>query len=338
MKQEKTAVDTETSFPDVHNTRGYKGGGTSESSVVGYWRFEDTASDCSVFKNEGTIHGDASIGSVDAEECPIDQGDGLKVVNPGAFCCNAGGCFIIPIEMYGPLDIGICQEDFCRKCITIEFWMHVYQIKEEKPVLSRSCSHSSYTQDSSSINVRDIWSLSLKPVSGAKDLAIFFKGGGGQVIPAYNTFPMDGFFHHVALVIDSRGEDCNISIHVDGEKATRGSLPQNSFSSYGSSRNEKEQYQNYVVGAGGCNMRFTELRIRATARSVHELNDTKDTYLDLAEQRRKFMIVIGKGNDDSKEVPVPPSSIVDESTLGILRGPTSRRKKRSRRHPGLANK
>ncbi|GAB5030492.1 Hypothetical protein NocV09_00301590 [Nannochloropsis oceanica] len=255
--------------------------------------------------------------------CPIDQGDDVKVrMGMDAFWGTSNipygslSSSLLPrglravVARGSALDVGPYhgpQEQPGRCRLTVELW------------IQRSSSSSSYCSSQPEVLITRktideqsmyLWGLGIS----AEGALIFWTEGKQAPLSTVPGTVMEGIWTHVAFTLEmksSGGKQATVAFFVGGKKAiSTQSLIKFPFLSESQLRRTVLE-----VGPNLRGHRMTELRLWACARSADDLYDYRESYLQLAEKRKKLAFRIksdggrsirNEGSDIQEAAPTSP--------------------------------
>lgn len=254
-----------------------------EDSIVGYWRFENaleqdikTIEDGSPRANDGTVIG-CNIISFQQSTAPIDRGDETRVreahaaqfkkQNVDVSVEDTGICFqVLPGSS---LDIGLCYSDnFYRRSSTFELW------------LIRST------------NSSEIQSISSRRQAGQSLYELFIEGGlvkfktSDQLLTSdvEGKIDVDVWVHAAFSCEILSSTEMQVNLYVAGKLTCSQIIAPPSY--------DPAQPSELWIGHQLVDCTLTELRLWAMVRTTDMIQDLMDTYLTLAERKKKINVNI----------------------------------------------
>ncbi|ETV81693.1 hypothetical protein, variant 1 [Aphanomyces astaci] len=255
-----------------------------EDGVVAYWRFEDGANNASVadgiqFVDTSKRENHLTVQHLDLvlSTAPVDRGEEAKL--PPEYALR----FLSPNTMHGcgtvevkkgssSLDVGVAyDEDPYRRCLTVEMWV--------KPAADwGGCTGTLMRRETPAVV---LWEF------GLDGGALVFTLLGQTVKSSPVPFSAEDTWQHVAAVVDITSE-----VRASVRLAVGGALVVTKEVTITSSTSTGDIMSTVVVGPQLTGMDMTEIRIWATPRSAQQLRDMKDTYLTMAESKKRIKMKI----------------------------------------------
>ncbi|OQR94426.1 hypothetical protein THRCLA_08172, partial [Thraustotheca clavata] len=245
-----------------------------EDSVMAYWRFEDAATftsrssdtqllDTSKRENHITV---SSLIGFELSSAPVDKGESGKLLPeyalhfPEAAIAGSEWSARCNIRKGGTLDFGTnFDEDPYRRHLTLECWLRCYIPTHIGGIIaSRS----------------PLWSLSME-ASGHLVLQLHDRTLKGESI-----FQPSNNWQHIAMTFDVLSDDkVSIRLTIDGVSALSKEIAIKPL---------KDAESNLLLGPQLIGFEMTEIRLWATTRSVEQINDMKENYLGIAENKKRI--------------------------------------------------
>lgn len=271
---------------DLGPTIGIEG----EDTVVGYWRCDEDDTekpnkmllDTSKFTNHGTIIGLYSYIECDA---PVDPGDLTKVKKQSSLYIGVNGeekgegYISFPFKERSTLALGYGEKSTKRAGFTFELWVKkdldteqtlLLRGKKDKPIwkVTTVGTEFSFTTAKGTISTQP------KPKQSEEE--------------DESNFPV-GKWVHIAITLDTQKEVPHVRLLSNGNVCGEGDLD------YSGDEALPEKDDGLYLGLQFQGL-VTEVRYWATSRSPEDIQDFKDTHLDMAEARKKIQVAIHPRN------------------------------------------
>ncbi|RQM24945.1 hypothetical protein B5M09_008365 [Aphanomyces astaci] len=255
-----------------------------EDGVVAYWRFEDGANNASVadgiqFVDTSKRENHLTVQHLDLvlSTAPVDRGEEAKLPPEYALRFPSPntmhGCGTVEVKKgSSSLDVGVAyDEDPYRRCLTVEMWV--------KPAADwGGCTGTLMRRETPAVV---LWEF------GLDGGALVFTLLGQTVKSSPVPFSAEDTWQHVAAVVDITSE-----VRASVRLAVGGALVVTKEVTITSSTSTGDIMSTVVVGPQLTGMDMTEIRIWATPRSAQQLRDMKDTYLTMAESKKRIKMKI----------------------------------------------
>ncbi|RHY48537.1 hypothetical protein DYB38_011600 [Aphanomyces astaci] len=253
-----------------------------EDGVVAYWRFEDGANNASVadgvqFVDTSKRENHLTVQHLDLvlSTAPVDRGEEAKLPPEYALRFPSPntmhGCGTVEVKKgSSSLDIGVAyDEDPYRRCLTVEMWL-------KSAADWGGCTGTLMRRETPTVV---LWEFGLD--GGALVFTLL-----GQTVKSV-PFSAEDTWQHVAAVVDITSE-----VRASVRLAVGGALVMTKEVTITSNTSTGDIMSTVVVGPQLTGMDMTEIRIWATPRSAQQLRDMKDTYLTMAESKKRIKMKI----------------------------------------------
>jgi hypothetical protein len=319
--------------------KGVGQGREEEDNLVGYWRFSELAQaeggshrlqgDLSNYANVFEVISDVpNAVSFNSSLSPVDQGDEAKVrpavdvtfaavpapVGAGQSGKKHTRGLLLRVKRGSALDIGVYHTQANRAKLTFEVWSY-------RPDLAAGDARFGQLETLAARTTEDetrIWTFGID----REGAVLFHPGenagslGGAEDVKSPPATVELSKWNHLAFVLECKGKigaQGSVVLYLNGREIASGNVK---FPALPESRLKE------TLLFFGPNLRghaLTELRIWALSRSADDLYDNRESYLKLAEKRKRLAFKIKAQGTDSPVADAPkPGPVLGAEGSGLL--------------------